>query len=202
MIKRIPEFEEAARKYSDNFILLEKYTQLGYLDEMFEEQYTGDLYAAHYQNTWITYNPFKRNKTASAVIPLQYNTAQSISVAYQRYSTSVISEHADHIDIYLNNYNSEFPLQTQNDVITVTGASEKPTYKFTDRGIDIINADVTEDWSGGIYTLTVNHNGPVDVTINCSGGGVSPVTVVLIAAITVVVIAVIAAIAILSKKKN
>ncbi|MNC31834.1 hypothetical protein D3C75_801700 [compost metagenome] len=30
-------------------------------------------------------------------------------------------------------------------------------------------SQVSSDWSGGIFTLTVNHNGPVDIQINCSG---------------------------------
>ncbi len=30
-------------------------------------------------------------------------------------------------------------------------------------------SQITEDYSNGTYTLTVKHNGPVDITINCSG---------------------------------
>ena len=73
-------------------------------NEMFDVQYTGDMYAAHYDNVWVTYNPYKANQTASANIPLQYNTCNSIDLEYSRYTTGVIKETADALSIYLNNY--------------------------------------------------------------------------------------------------
>ena len=146
------------------------------LNDMFEEQYTGDAYAGRYENTWVTYNPYKRNQTASSTIKLKYNTAESIGVSYPRYSTGIIREYADHIDLYLNNFNEDSPVQYKDDVITVNGASEQPTYELTDRGTGTMQPKVTEEWSNGVYTLTVSHNGPVDVTINCSGSATGRLT--------------------------
>ena len=146
------------------------------LNDMFEEQYTGDAYAGRYENTWVTYNPYKRNQTASSTIKLKYNTAESIGVSYPRYSTGIIREYADHIDLYLNNFNEDSPVQYKDDVITINGASEQPTYELTDRGTGTMQPKVTEEWSNGVYTLTVSHNGPVDVTINCSGSATGRLT--------------------------
>lgn len=146
------------------------------LNEMFEEQYTGDAYAGRYENTWVTYNPYKRNQTASSTINLKYNTAESIGVSYPRYSTGLIREYSDHIDLYLNNFNEDSPIQNKDDVITIKGASEKPSYELTDRGVGTMKPSAAEDWSNGVYTLTVSHNGPVSVTIKCSGSATGRLT--------------------------
>ena len=55
MIKRIPEFEEAARLYSDNFILLEKYTQTGYQSDM-ESLVLGTYLSGYCGNFGIRYD--------------------------------------------------------------------------------------------------------------------------------------------------
>ena len=146
------------------------------LDSMFEEQYTGDAYAGRYENTWVTYNPYKRNQTAKSTIQLKYNTAESIGVSYPRYSTGLIREYSDHIDLYLNNFNEDSPIQLRDDVITINGATEKPSFEMIDRGIGIVAAKATEEWSNGVYTLTVSHNGPVGITIKCSGSGTGRLT--------------------------
>ena len=146
------------------------------LEEMFPEQYTGDAYAGRYENTWVTYNPYKRSQTASSTIDLKYNTAESIGVSYPRYSTGLIREYSDHIDIYLNNFNEDSPIQKNDDVITIAGASEQPTYELTDRGIGTIKPTVTEEWANGVYTLVVSHNGPVEITVNCSGSATGKLT--------------------------
>ncbi len=146
------------------------------LNDMFEEQYTGDAYAGRFENTWVTYNPYKRNQTASSTINLKYNTAESIGISYPRYSTGLISEYSDHIDLYLNNYNEGSPIQYKDDVITINGASDKPSFELTDRGVGTMKPKASEDWSNGVYTLTVSHNGPVSVTINCSGSATGRLT--------------------------
>ncbi len=172
----------ANQRYSDLFehiILKSEYkstwqdesSKVSELNEAFEQEYTGDLYAAHFENTWITYNPYKKEQTAKAVIPFKYNTAQSIGLEFNRYTTGFYSEYSDHIDVYLNNYNDRTASVLKTDVITINGSESKPTVKFKDRGSNIAKAVFTESWSNGVYTLSISHNGPVDITIFCSGGG-------------------------------
>lgn len=54
-------------------------------DELFEELYTGDLYAGNFENGWVTYNPYKAETTASASIPLRYNTCETLELEYSPY---------------------------------------------------------------------------------------------------------------------
>lgn len=145
-------------------------------DSLFEEEYSGDLYAGRYENTWVTYNPYKRSTVAKASIPLKYNTAESMELEYQRYSAGVVREYTDHIEFYLSNYDDESELTLKDDVIKINGAKEKPTFEFTDRGVDCRKPEVTENWANGVYTLTVSHNGPLDITVKCSGNAAGRLT--------------------------
>ena len=140
-----------------------------WFNERFPEEYEGDLYAGRYLNTWVLYNPYKRNQNATAVIPLKYNTAKSMSIDFPRYSTGVVEEYSDHLDIYLSNYDDESALLLKKDVITIEGCTSEPEMEFTDRGVDCLAAEVSESYSGTTYTLTVSHNGPLDITVRCSG---------------------------------
>ncbi len=138
-------------------------------DDMFEEEYTGDIYAGRYENNWVIYNPYKVSQTATGEIPFKYNTAQSVSFSMPRYSTAVMQEYSDKLELYLSNYDEDNQLIKKDDVITIKGASEKPSVTVTDRAEDAVGCEYSEDWSNGVYTLTVSHNGPVDVSISCSG---------------------------------
>ena len=138
-------------------------------DDMFPEEYTGDLYAGRYENNWVIYNPYKRNQTGSAEIPFKYNTASSISFTFPRYSSAVMQEYPDRVDIYLSNYDEDSQLSLKEDVIKIKGASSRPSYSFVDRAEDSMKCEIIEDWSDGVLTLTVKHNGPLDLSVECSG---------------------------------
>lgn len=138
-------------------------------NSLFDEQYTGDLYAAHNDNVWVTYNPYKANQTASANIPLQYNTCDSLDLEYSRYTTGVIKETADKLSIYLNNYDENHVLKARTDVIVINGASSEPSITYTDRGLGTLNAKVNTTWANGAYTIEITHNGAVQLEIECAG---------------------------------
>ena len=53
-------------------------------------------------------------------------------------------------------------------VITVTGCAVQPTYTLTDRG-DHAASSASATYDNGTWTLTVSHNGPVDLQIQCAG---------------------------------
>lgn len=138
-------------------------------NELFPEEYTGDLYAAHYDNVWVTYNPYKANKTATSLIPLQYNTCESMELTYSRYTTGIVNEYADRITFYLNNYDDNNVLKSKTDTIVINGVTEEPTVTFTDRGVGTLKASVTSSWEDGVLTVYVDHNGPVEIEISCKG---------------------------------
>ena len=136
-------------------------------DGMFSEDYSGDLYAGRFGNTWVVYNPYKHDQTAVSTLDLKYNTADSLTLESPRYSAGTVTEFDDRVDIYLNNFVPD--AEPESDVIRITGASECPNYTLNDRGDGTVKPEVTEDWDGGVYTLTVSHNGPVEISVNCHG---------------------------------
>ena len=143
-------------------------------NSLYPEVSTGDLFVARHNNQLITYYPFsyfRSQTTASATIPLQYNTCNQLELIYGKLSNGVINEYADHIDFYLNNYRNDTTTLVTDQII-IRGATSKPSYSFAKR----VNAQAnkpSEVWnaSSGTYTLSIAHCGPVELTINCSGNG-------------------------------
>ena len=147
-------------------------------NELYPEVSKGDLYVNRYHNQLVTYTPytyFNSKKTASADIPLQYNTCDTLKLKYGKLSSGVIREYADHIDFYLNNYRSD-STAAQNDIITLTGVIAKPTSTLTKHttGASGYSASLTNesyDEATLTYTVTVKHMGPADLRIDCAGAG-------------------------------
>ena len=145
----------------------------------------GDLYVNRYRNHLVTYTPFtymNKKKSASAELPLLYNTCDSLKLNYGKLSSGPIREYADRIEVYLNNYRSDSIAQ-QTDVITITGVTAEPGYVLTKHatGATGQNASVTPNYDAEnhTYSVSVKHMGPVDVTINCSGAATDRLTDVL-----------------------
>lgn len=152
-----------------------KFPTLAKKKELFDAAYpeisTGDLFVSRKKNQLVTYTPYSYmnvKKTASANIPLKYNTCESLDLTYGKLSSGVIREFEDNICFYLNNYRSDTTTNVT-DKIVINGATSEPTYTFTKRVA--ATGDVTTSWdaSSKKYTITVNHNGPIDLTVNCKG---------------------------------
>ena len=144
-------------------------------NELYPEVSTGDLYVNRYRNQLVTYTPYtylNSKKTASAEIPLQYNTCDSLKLQYGKLSSGIIREYADHIDFYLNNYRSDSTVQ-QTDIIVVTGVTAEPGCTTTKHTTGATGQAVTVtpkyDAESQTYTVTVKHMGPVDISIACTG---------------------------------
>ena len=106
-----------------------------------------------------------------------------MELSYSKYSLGVIREYADRLTFYLTNYDN-VDTSLKKDVVKIYGSSSKPGYSNTDRAKHTASK-VTEDWSNGVFTLTVTHNGPLDITINCSGNATGRETVYRAATVTV-----------------
>lgn len=139
-----------------------------YFNEIFPEEYTGTIYAAHSDNVWMTYNPFKTGETATGVIPFQYNTAEKIEPTYSIYSLGIISEFKDRLNIYVTNYDNKNNTGLMTDTYKIYGCSAKPSMTYRERG-NHAASEISDAWSGNVYTLTVRHNGPVEIDVPCSG---------------------------------
>lgn len=140
-------------------------------NKYYPEISTGDLYVSRRKNQLVTYTPYtylNSKKTASATIPLQYNTCEALELTYGKLSSGLIREYADHIDFYLNNYRSDTTTVVL-DKIVVKGATAEPTYTMQKRVEATATATSSWDAETGAFTVELKHNGPVDLTINCAG---------------------------------
>lgn len=163
------------------------------LNQLFPEEYHGDIYAAHHENAWMTYNPLQYSESVKdttsngrswvkriqklatrytyGFIPLQYNTADSLGISYAPYSMGLIKEYTDSIAFYLNNFRidskyNEF--QNATDTLRIFGTEAEPTLVWSDRA-NHRASQVTAQWADGVYTLVVSHNGPVELHVACRG---------------------------------
>ena len=140
-------------------------------NEQYPEVSKGDLYVSRMKNQLVTYTPYtymNAKKTATGEIPLLYNTCDSLKLTLGKLSSGLVREYADHINLYLNNYRNDTIAQVL-DKIVVTGVTSQPSYKMTKRQQATASATANFDEAQGVFTLEVKHNGPVDVTVNCSG---------------------------------
>ena len=138
------------------------------LNGLFPSEYTGDLYAGRYENAWVVYNPYKTNITASASIPFKYNTCDHVDLTFSRYTSGVMKEYSNRVTFYLCNYQSDLDNSLKTDTITIYGCTNPPAWSYVERGSHQASL-LTSNWSGTIFSLTVQHNGPLDLTVNCAG---------------------------------
>ncbi|MBQ0023032.1 MAG: glycosyl hydrolase family 98 [Prevotellaceae bacterium] len=142
-------------------------------DKNYPEISKGNLFVARHHNELTCYYPFSylnKNKTASAEIPLLYNTCDSLKLNFGKFSSGLIHEYADSITLYMNNYRSDSTAQ-QTDIITITGCKSQPSVSYKKRAKAA--GAVTEAWNEETrtYTCTLKHNGPYDLVIKCEGDG-------------------------------
>lgn len=140
-------------------------------NKQYPEVSTGDLYVNRFKNQLVTYTPYtymNKKTTASAEIPLEYNTCEKLQLTWGKLSSGIIHEYADSITFYLNNYRIDTTTVTL-DKVVVMGASSEPTYTMKKR-VDAKTSATTEwDAETGAFTLNVKHCGPVDVVLYCAG---------------------------------
>ena len=157
---------------------------------LFPEEYAGDIFAAHVDNTWMTYNPYQYDdvldqetntrtittstQRASGVIPFLYNTCESVYLNYAPYSMGVMKETTGGVSFYLSNYRNSTSGNTFTekanvaDTIRIYGICQEPTVEWTDRASHR-KSTLTQTFADGVLTLVVKHNGPLDVNIYCQG---------------------------------
>lgn len=140
------------------------------LNRVFPQEYTGDLFAGRNENTWVTYNPW--NSVKSANIPFKYNTCESMDLTFETFACALFREYTDKVTCYLNRFQTDG--KKTKSVITINGAAGRPQVTVTPRAEASVSFN--EEWADGKYTLTVTHNGPADITFNCSGSATGRLT--------------------------
>ncbi len=142
---------------------------------------SGDLYVARHHNGLVTYFPFSyfnKKKSASARIPLEYNTCDSLLLTYGKLGSGIVREYEDHIDFYLNNYRTDTVTQVT-DRIVIKGAAAAPSHQFKLRSGAKGSAEPLWDETSGTYTIEVKHMGPVELSVSCGGSAVGRRTDIL-----------------------
>ena len=150
------------------------------LNTLFPQEYTGDIYAGRNENAWVIYNPYKTdvtktNQTASGSIPFKYNTCDHVDLTLSRYTAGVMKEYSNSVTFYLGNYDNQISLGSRTDTFTIYGSSSQPAYSWADRASHSAST-VTSGWTNGVWTLTVLHNGALDITVNCAGSATGRLT--------------------------
>lgn len=137
-----------------------------------EDDPAGGLYVRHIDNNWLVYNTSQyedKAKEQTSTISLLYNSCAKVKVTMPMCSFGLVTEKADGLDIYLNNYRSFTSAQTT-DMLTISGCSSEPTVTFKERGQHKAST-VKSEYKDGNLTLSVTHNGPLDITVKCKGNG-------------------------------
>lgn len=141
-------------------------------NKIYPQEYTGEMYAGRQNNRWVTYNPFKDGRIAHALIPFKYNTCERMELSFTRYSTMLVEEFSDRLELYLNNYDNARPIP-RTDTVTIVGIKGKVSFVAKDRITKRIDTDMVSEVKAvegkDRYTLYITHNGPLDITVNCSG---------------------------------
>ncbi len=139
---------------------------------IFPSEYTGDIYAGRHENGWVVYNPYKTGQRAKGSIPFKYNTSDHLELSLSQYTAGVIKEYSDSVKFYLTNYNDKNGTQKL-DTIKIYGAASQPAFTVKDRLVKRIASDsqcnVTSSWDNGVLSIFLAYNGPVDISVKCSG---------------------------------
>lgn len=132
---------------------------------------SGALYVNRFRNQLVTYMPFtylSKNKTATATIPLKYNTCDKMKLTYSTLNSGTIREYSDHINFYFNNFRTD-TTEVATQKIVISGVTSEPSLKYTTGQLAKGEATGIYDATKKTYTITVNHRGGIELTVKCQG---------------------------------
>ncbi len=139
-------------------------------NKLYASDYWGNCYVGRNENTWTAYNPNKKGDPAGGVLSLKYNTCKNVDLSFTAYGSAVMNEYSDHIDFYLNNYDEDAKTTLKTTTIKIAGCKSEPKITYQkDRGVNQAKTSISTSYSNDTYTITVNHNGPLDLSVSCSG---------------------------------
>lgn len=132
---------------------------------------SGALYVNRFRNQLVTYMPFtylSKNKTATATIPLKYNTCDKMKLTYSTLNSGTIREYSDHINFYFNNFRTD-TTEVATQKIVISGVTSEPNLTYTTGQLAKGEATGIYDATKKTYTITVNHRGGIELTVKCQG---------------------------------
>ncbi|GKX30733.1 fucolectin [Vallitalea longa] len=184
-------------KYDGHFPSV--YEKVNLMNSIYPSIGTGDSWFVNNDNNWFIANPHENEDIATTFeFPLKINTCTSLGGQIAPHTFGIVEESEDSLDIHLSNYridaetdvwnNSNYEFKNdikeyvrnqyianptddelRESIIIIKGATDgEPVISdiVGDNGFEYIT-----DWEEELqeYTITVNHNGPVDMTIDATG---------------------------------
>ncbi len=137
----------------------------------YPEMSKGNLYVNRYHNQIVAYTPFSylnKDNFATAIMPLKYNTCDSLSLKLDKLSSALVREYEDRIELYLNNYRTD-TTDMRSDTIRIVGAGKNSLRKYIPHNMGSGSSRYSYDSATKTYTVAVKHIGPVDIIIYCTG---------------------------------
>ena len=86
-----------------------------------------------------------------------------------------MKEYPGKVTYYLSNYDDEITTGLKGDTIKIYGSTSEPVWSYVERGNHQASI-ITKQWQNGVFILSILHNGPVDITVNCSGSATNRLT--------------------------
>ena len=119
-----------AKDYASNSTWNNVNSKKAYLNKLFKQEYTGDIYAARHENAWVCYNPYQYDekhvnlatplhgqtfyrdfpaakRSAKGTLKPAYNTCRQIKMNLAPYSLVFMRENSDKLSLYMQNYRLE-----------------------------------------------------------------------------------------------
>ncbi|QUH27700.1 glycosyl hydrolase family 98 C-terminal domain-containing protein [Vallitalea guaymasensis] len=186
-----------SNKYDGHFPSV--YEKVNLMNSIYHSIGTGDSWFVNVDDNWFIANPHENENVATTFeFPLKINTCTSISGQIDPHTFSIIEEGENSLDIHLSNYridaetdvwnnpNYEFKNdikeyvrnqyianptddELRQSIIKIKGATDGEPSITSIEGNNGYNYSASWDEALKEYTITVNHNGPVDITVNATG---------------------------------
>lgn len=115
-------------EYANNATWSNVTSKKTYMNKLFKQEYTGDIYASRLENAWVCYNPYQYNeehvklaatnhgmkfirkywvnngRSAKGTLKPAYNTCSQIKMNLAPYSLVHMREYSDKLSLYMQNY--------------------------------------------------------------------------------------------------
>ncbi len=142
-------------------------TKVAELSGLFAPISSGEVFVARAGDTYVTYNPY------------QYNDSSAGGIRYFANAVKSVTGNIDSLDltdggtlrVYLNNYRNTYltapyaEAVPQTNRIIVRGLTAMPQVQWNDRA-NHSTSTLNTTFDDGNLTLTVTHNGPLDITVS------------------------------------
>ncbi len=136
------------------------------LSALFPPVSSGEVFVAKAGDTYVTYNPYQYSDVTTDGVRVFTNATKTVTGNIDSITIADGGTVRIWLNNYCNNYSSspyaELPQQTNE--LVLRGLTAEPQVAWTDRA-DHSASTVTAAFNNGNLTITVTHNGPLDITL-------------------------------------